>query len=56
MAVSKKEHVPPKFIEPAKASISISECNRSGILYSKWFLLSYLFYTQQLSRISFQIS
>jgi dolichol kinase len=32
MAVSKKEHVPLKFIELAEASLSISECNRSGIL------------------------
>lgn len=32
MAVSKKEHVPLKFIELAEASLSISECNRFGIL------------------------
>ena len=32
MAVSKKEHVPLRFIELAEASLSISECNRSGIL------------------------
>jgi hypothetical protein len=32
MAVSKKEHVPLKFIELVEARLSISECNRTGIL------------------------
>jgi hypothetical protein len=32
MAVSKEEHVPLKFIEPADANLSTSECSRSGML------------------------
>lgn len=54
MAVSKKEHVPLRFIELAEASLSISECNRSGILLRVISVVLFILHPTA-SRFPFQI-